>query len=426
MKKTRFFLVLFLVLIQTVYGKEKENALVIPIEGEINNATSTLVNDGIDYAKEKNFDRIIFKIDTYGGRIVSAERMKNAMIASPIPTISFVNNKAESAGVLLTIASEEVYMDDMSTIGSAEPIPNNEKNLSFWRSLLQSTANYRHRNSKVVMGMADKDIVIEGITEKGKLINLNNQQAEELKISDGTYSSLEHLAKDKNFNLDYYKPNASVQFLSLISTSMATSILLAIAMVGMVVEIMTPGFGVGGTLSIISFGLFFMGNIMAGNSVWYSVILFLLGLLLVGIELIVPGFGLPGIGGIIFLVVGIVLAIGDLSLALISFSTALILSLIVGYFLFKRGMRLKLFQKVQLQVSSTKDRGYISSDEPDLLPGDEGITATPLRPSGYGIFRDKRFEVLSDRGYVLKNQKIVVVRIEGSKVFVHQKEEKEV
>ena len=185
-KKLLTFLMLFLIFISiNLYANSQNDVFVVKINGEINNATVSYVEDSVKKAEEAKADAIIFEIDTYGGQVIAAEKIKNKIIDTDVRTIAYVNNKAESAGVLLTIACEKVYMSKTATIGSAETIPKTEKNISFWRSILRNTAEYRDRDEKIIEAMADSDVVIEGLSEKGKLINLTSSESLKYKISDG-------------------------------------------------------------------------------------------------------------------------------------------------------------------------------------------------------------------------------------------------
>ncbi len=132
-----FFILLVLVLSSiSVYSDEGNDVYVIPIKGEINKATYQFVKTKVEEISKYRPAAIIFEIDTYGGFIDNAIAIKDVIMEINTPTISFVNNKAESAGVLITIAGEKIVMAEGSTIGSAEPIPNTEKIISMWVTLL--------------------------------------------------------------------------------------------------------------------------------------------------------------------------------------------------------------------------------------------------------------------------------------------------
>lgn len=435
MKKTKFTFSRILLSIMLVFllltslslesfAEEPGDVYVIPINGEINRATRNYVRDLVnELNNQENVEAIIFEIDTYGGLIDEAINIKDIIISTNIPTITFVNNKAISAGVLLTIAGEKVVMAPNATIGSAEPIPNTEKNLSFWRSVLRDTAQYRGRNPQVIEAMADKDIVVENLNKTGKLVNLTSQEALELDVSDYTSDDYADILNHFGYSSDRVvvkTEGLQIKLSKYISSPYLSSILLTIAFVGMVVEILTPGFGLGGTVSIIGFGLYFGGNILAGNSHWTSLVLFVTGLLLFVVEGIVPGFGLPGISGIIFVLAGVILAMDSLGVALLSLSVAVIITTIVTVVLLKLGFRSKIFDHIILSTEHRAEKGYLSSDSEYEYLSKQGVTLTSLRPTGFVEIDGLRIDALSDEGFIPKDENIQVVRVEGSKIFVRR------
>jgi membrane-bound serine protease (ClpP class) len=406
-----------------VSADEQGKVYVVPIKGEINRATSSFVNDVVDDLNEKKVDAIIFEIDTYGGLIDEAIKIKDAITSTNIPTISYVNNKATSAGVLIAISSENIVMSNNATIGSAETIPNTEKVLSMWRSVLRDTAQFRGRNSRIIEAMADKDLVIEGVNTKGKLVNLTAQEALEYNVAD-------YLSNDYNDIIAHFGINTSeivevneglqIKLAKYISSPYVSTFLLALGFIGLVVEIMTPGFGLGGTVSVIGFGLYFGGNILAGNSNWTSLALFVVGLILLVIEGMVPGFGLPGISGIIFVVAGTILAMDNFRTGIISLSIAIIISTLVTIYLVRLGFRSKLLDNIVLSNRLDRNKGYLSVDTMEHMMDKEGITLTELRPSGFIEIDGKKYDALSEGGYISKNIQIKVVSVEGSKIFVRR------
>lgn len=426
MKKRLLALLFFILLLIPInsYAKE-ENVYVININGEINGATVSYVEDSLKKASESKVDAVIFEIDTYGGQVISAEQIKNLIIDSDIKTIAYVNNKAESAGVLITIACEKVYMAPTATIGSAETIPKTEKNISFWRSVLRDTAQYRRRNTQIIEAMADSDVIVPNLSQKGKLVNLTSQESLDYGISDSTATNIDNILKSENLenaevtNID---KSFGIKLVSFASNYIVSTILLIIGMVAFVVEVLTPGFGIGGTLSVISFGLFFLGNIISGNTNIYSLLIFLLGILLLVIEVIVPGFGLPGISGIIFVVVGLVMSMKTLEVALTSVAIALLITIIVAITLIKKGASSNFAKRITLFEKTSSDKGYLSVDSVDVKLNDKGITLTSLRPIGKVLINEKKYEAFSDSGFIDKSENIIVTKVENSKIFVKRSE----
>ncbi len=423
-KKLIGILLLLIVLVVPSFSfAETNDVYVVPIRGEINRATFNFLNHTMDKIIKENPKAIIFEIDTYGGAIVEAEKIKNLIISAPVPTISYVNNKAESAGVLITIAAEKVVVSNTATIGSAETDPNTEKILSLWRGLLRDTAQYRNRDPEVIEAMADKDIEIEGLIGKNKLLNLTSTEAVKYGIADlaaDSYDEMLNFFNLGNANVNVVEESLQVKLAKYISNPYISSLLLTIGFVGLVIEILTPGFGIGGTISIIGFGLYFGGNILAGNSHWTSLVLFVTGLILLVIEAMVPGFGLPGVSGIILVIIGTVLAMDSLTTAVLSLSIAILITTIVTIVLIKMGYRSKLLNKIVLDTSHEGEKGYLSVDSPIDYFDKEGKTITELRPAGFIEIDGIKLDALSDGGFIPKNTPIKVVRVEGSKLFVRR------
>lgn len=416
-------LLLTLLVLSSISYADGNEVYIVPIKGEINHATYNFLNHTMDKIIRENPKAIIFEIDTYGGQIVEAEKIKNLIISSPVPTISYVNNKAESAGVLVTIAAEKVVVSNTATIGSAETIPNTEKILSMWRSMLRDTAQYRNRNPEIIEAMADKDVEIEGLVPRGKLLNMTSSEAVKYGIADlaaDNYETILSTFKLGDANINIVEESLQVKLAKYISNPYVSSFLLTIGFVGLVIEILTPGFGIGGTISIIGFGLYFGGNILAGNSHWTSLVLFVTGLILLVIEAMVPGFGLPGVSGIILVIIGVVLAMDSYKIAMLSLSIAIVITTIVTLVLIKMGYRSKLLNKIVLETSHKDEKGYISVDSPLEYLNKEGKTLTELRPAGFIEIDGVKLDALSEGGYIAKDLPIKVVRVEGSKLFVRR------
>ncbi len=430
MKKKSIIVFLIVMLLFTnslVFAKENKSndkVYVIPIHGEINGATKNFVIEQINKLNNRDdVGCIIFDVNTYGGLIDKAIDIKDAIISTDIKTISYVNNKAESAGVLLTIASEDIAVAQNATIGSAETIPNTEKVMSMWRAVLRDTAQHRGRNPLIIESMAEKDIFVPGVIVKGKLLNLTSQEAIELEIADVVASDYEEILN--KLEVDYesivvIEENYQVKLAKYISNPYINSLFLTIAFVGMVIEIFSPGFGLGGTISIIGFGLYFGGNILAGHSNWTSLILFITGFILLIVEAIVPGFGLPGISGLILVFTGIIMAVESLGVAAISISIAIIVTTIITILLIKLGFKSKILDNIILKSDVTNNEHNEKKISKEELLGSIGKSVSILRPTGFIEIEGQRYDALSEEGFIQEGSKVVVSKIEGNKIFVRR------
>lgn len=417
------FIVLLILLTSTIGLADTDSVYLIPVKGNINGVTQSVVSDGIKEAETSGASMIIFDIDTYGGFIHSAERIKNDIIRTNLPTISYVNNKAESAGVLIALASEKLVMSKTATIGSAETIPKDEKTLSLWVSILRDTAQHRNRDEQIAASMADASIEIKDVIEKGRLLNLTTREAENLEFIDYSADSVNDILKVENKgSAEIVEPNISAKnrIADILTNPIINTLLLIIGFVGAVVELFMPGFGLGGVLSILGFGLFFTGNIISGNAEWMSLVLFVLGGILIFIEMLIPGFGLPGISGIVLLVMGLVSAMKDITQGLVSLSIAVIIAAIVGIIVVKKGFESPLMKKVvlgkNLDIESAKPETINTLD----LIGKEGKSMTILRPSGTINIDGVRYDALTEGDFIPQGADIKVIRVIGTKIFVRR------
>lgn len=196
------------------------------------------------------------------------------------------------------------------------------------------------------------------------------------------------------------------------------TILLVIALAGAVIEVLTPGFGIGGIISLVAFGIFFWGNILMGNSNWYALILFVAGILLLGFEVLIPGFGICGISGILAMAAALIIAMGDLYFAVFSLAIALVISIVIGYYLFQKGIDSEVVNRLRLFTTTNTEEGFVSVPEEEVNIGDELITSTVLRPTGFAIFNGKKIEVISESGYIAHDEKVIVTRLSGPRIYV--------
>ncbi len=404
-----------------VFAEDGNDVYVVPIKGMINKAVYQFIQSNVDEIKSLNPSAIIFEIDTYGGYISEAEKVWRLISELDVPTISFVNTKAESAGVLITVSCDKIAMAKGSTIGSAETVPYNEKTQSMWVSWLREAAENKGRNPELVAAMADKGIEIPTVIEKGKLLNLNSSRAKELGFTDIIANDYEEILD--NLDIEYnniikLETNLRVKVARILTDSYVTILLLTLGFIGLVIEIFAPGFGAGGTLSIIAFSLFFGGNILVGNSGLGVVVLFIVGISLLIIELVVPGFGLPGVGGIAFVALSIIMAMNSIGTAVISLLVTIVLSIIVAILLIKFGYKSPYLDRIILKTKQEKESGYISSSIKKDYIDKEGIVYTYLRPSGTVQIENEKIEAVSEGEFIEKGAKVKVIKVKGPRIIV--------
>ncbi|KPU44117.1 hypothetical protein OXPF_22840 [Oxobacter pfennigii] len=400
------------------------SVFIIPVKGEVGPALSEFVTSNLAKANESGAKTVILEIDTLGGRIDNTLEIKDAIndtINKGIEVISFVNDEAQSAGVMLTMLGQKVAMVPGSSMGSAEVRPFDEKINSAWTGELKAVAEARGRDGNLVAAMADKDIMINNIKEKGKLLNVSAKQAKELGLCDTIVNNKQELLEFyglKDMTIVEIQQDFKTKIASALSGRYLGPILLILGIIAIILEVFTPSFGILGTVGVLSLSTYFAGSILAGRSGWGAAILFIAGILLIGIEAYIPGFGAAGIGGLAALSAGIVFSAGDIVSGLWLLLLVLVILIVTLWLLLKYMPKTGIFEKIVLSTQMKSELGYVSSAVENELVGREGIAATVLRPAGKAEIAGRRIDVTTEGDFISKGTAIKVVKVEGSKVTV--------
>ena len=417
-------LILFSVPAAPSLAQADGNVYVIPIDGEVGIAMEQFISMSIRTAEEDpSLAAVIFDIDTYGGRVDSAERIGEMIAAIEVPTAAYVNPRAISAGVLLTISADVITMSPGSNIGSAETIPDTEKALSAWTGVLRSIAQERGRDPDIVAAMADQSIEIEGVIEAGRLLNLTASEALSVGLSDFTARGLQevlNVLELSDANLIELEVTRSVLIAQLLTSAFVAPVLLSIGFIGLMIELFTAGFGVGGTISAIAFALYFGGSILAGNAGLAVLLVFIAGIALLLIEAFAPGFGIPGIGGILLIIISIVMASNTMTTAVISLILSLIMSVLALILILKYAPKSNYFNRLTLATEMRSDLGYISTARKEDLIGKEGIVLSYLHPAGTVDIDGDKIDAVSEGTYVEAGTRVKVIRLEGRRIVVEK------
>ncbi|HQF42195.1 MAG TPA: NfeD family protein [Ignavibacteriaceae bacterium] len=406
------------------------------IEGEIDLGLAPYITRVVNEAEENNASAIIFKINTFGGRVDAATQIKDAILSSKILTIGFINNRAISAGALIALSCNKIVMVPGSSIGAATVVDQSgekvgEKYQSYMRSEMRSTAERNGRRTDIAEGMVDERVVIPGLTDSTHLITLTSEEAYKYKIADTLITDYKNVlaAFDlKNAEVIQVKSNWAEEVVRFLNNPIISSILIMIGFFGLMAEIKTPGWGLPGTAGLIALTLFFGSSYILQLASMLEILLFILGLILLLAEIfIIPGFGITGISGIALILVSIFLALlgsdpfldmRSVSMAIIQISASMVAALIGIFFLAKFLPKTSAFSRLVLAETQNADKGFVSFPSDTNLIGKTGIAFTTLRPGGTALIDDKKVDVVADSEYIEKDKKIKVIRVEGIKVVV--------
>ena len=306
-----------------VFTQQPPVVYVAPIEGIIDLGLAPYVQRVLNEAANAGAAAVIFEINTFGGRVDAAIVIRDALLKAKVKTVAFVNKRAISAGALISLAAEKIVMADGGTIGAATPVqmgqpgasaqPVEEKTVSYVRKEFSATAETRKRPPLIAEAMVDADVEIPGLIEKGKLLTLTTDEAMKHKVADFRAQTIENVLSQLDLawaQVRQASPNWAEDVVRFLTHPIVSSLLITVGMLGIIIEIRTPGFGVPGALGITSLALFFWGYWLVQLAGWEELLLVGSGLVLLVLEIFVtPGFGVAG-------ALGIAALLGGLSLSL--------------------------------------------------------------------------------------------------------------
>jgi len=427
---------LLLIISSTVLPQKK--VYVAVIEGEIDLGLAPYVRRVVSEAEKENFDAIVFKINTFGGRVDAATQIKDAIISTDILTIAYINNRAISAGSLIALSCNKIVMVEGSSIGATTVVDQtgkkqSEKYQSYMRSEMRSTAERNGRRKDIAEGMVDERIVVDGLVDSTQLITLTSEEAYDHGIADTLLNDMDallsafNLSGAKEIEINQNWAEAVVRFLN---NAVITSILIMIGFFGLLAEIKSPGWGVPGTAGLIALTLFFGSSYILQLASVIEILMFIIGVGLILLEIfVIPGFGIAGISGIILIFASLFFSLvgGDpfldfelVSRAIIQLSLSLVIALVLIFVLAKYLPKTSVFNKFVLSVSEKSTDGFSSHSFAEDLIGAEGIALTTLRPAGTAEINGRRVDVMTESEYVEKGKKIKVLAVDGIRVLVKE------
>ncbi|MFH1038794.1 MAG: NfeD family protein [PVC group bacterium] len=447
-----FLSTIWMVLIPlSVQSDTTASVYIIPVQGEIEKGLVWVIRRGIEEAEAAGASAIVLDMNTNGGAADATEEIMELLTRTDIPTYTFVDIKAFSAGSYIAVATDHIYMAPGSMIGAATPIAASpltgaaqlddahaEKITSAFRAMIASTAEQNGHPVEVVEAMVDRDVEIPDLIEKGKLLTLTNNNALDVGLSEGTVDDLDELIGVIGFEeapRETIVITPSEKLARFLTGSMVTVLLLLGGLAGLYFEIKTPGFGLPGILGIICLALFFFGHNVAGLAGYEEIILFAVGLSLLFIELfITPGFGLLGIAGILCLIVSFIAAMGKgpifhtptilhpnyfpgLSQFGIALAGFLLISMLTYRIVF--GPSSPLYGKFVLTAEERREEGFESAEAGlSRLIGSRGPALTTLRPAGKAKFEGESVNVVSRGEFIDRGDTVEVIEVDSNRVVV--------
>ncbi len=401
--------------------REPATVYVLPVEGTMETGLTAFVRRGIEEAEQEGVDVLVLRIRTLGGLVEPTLEIRDMLLQTSVRTVAFVQGRAWSAGVLVTMACEHVVMGPGSSIGAAEPRPADEKTVSAVRAEVEETAKYRGRDPDILAAMVDADMAIEGVIEPGKILTLTATRAEELGIADATAGSVTEALHELGIDpidLQVIEPTMLERFTRFATSPYVSPVLLSVGFIGVIVEFVIPGFGIPGMLGILAFASYFIGHIAAGHAGLSLAILFTVGVVLLVTEIFIPEFGVLGLTGIAAMFASIYLAAPTHIVAIRSIIITAVAMIATIVILVRLGHRFTLWRHLLLGDEISTERGYISQKDSRDLVGKRGVTRNTLRPSGAAEIDGERLDVVSEGEFIPRDTEVEVTHVQGRRIVV--------
>lgn len=423
----------------------------VPIHGTIDLGLPPYIERSIKTAQEGNAKAVIFDIDTFGGRVDAATQIKDAILGARIPTVAFINRRAVSAGALISLSCESIYITSGGIIGAATAVDmsgnkGSEKVISYMREEMASTAESRGRNTTIAKGMVDEELsfthlVIDGDSvevldiegrKEGKLITLTTELALKYGIVDGQAETMDEVLSTMNLTdaeIKNASENWSENFVRFLTHPVVASLLMTFGFLGILFELQSPGWGIPGTVGFLCLALSLGASYIAQLATMTDLLIIAFGVSLLLLEvLVIPGFGIAGLGGIGFVLWGLYelllpeVPVGEeiASMALTGFTIGLFGGLVALVLLFRIVVKTRFWEKLTSPGIQKAEEGYSSSIGLEGYVGKTGVATTDLRPSGWIEVENKKIFVVSEGEYILKETPVKIIAVNGNRVVVKE------
>ncbi|WP_027088282.1 NfeD family protein [Cohnella panacarvi] len=407
---------------------------VIPVKMTVESGLASFLDRALTEAEDAKASLVVLDVDTPGGRLDTAEEIGIRIRETTVPTVAFVSGKAASAGAYLALNAGDIAMAPATTIGAAMIVDqngnavDNPKYVSFWSQEMAGAAELNGRNSDIAVKMVDpsRELTVPELGETykaGTILSLSAEKALKVGYADTIAKSVEEVIAWKGLNdRPVIEVNLSLaEHVSEFLTSPGmTTILLILGIAGVAIELLVPGFGVPGIVGVIAFGLYFFGQFVAGFAGMEAVVLFVIGLILLVSELFIPSFGILGILGSAAVIAGITMGAQDTGDALSSLGLSLLIAiLIIAVFVYifrKRGV----WNRFILREALTTEQGYVPNNPRESLIGSEGVAISELRPAGIAEIRGERVDVVTGGEFVERGRMVRVVAVDGTRIVVQE------
>jgi membrane-bound serine protease (ClpP class) len=455
------WLLVLLLIAAAVQAQEKKLVYKLNIKQEITRATWRQVQQAFEAADSLHADVFLIHMNTYGGTVLDADSIRTKILQSPIPVYVFIDNNAASAGALISVACDSIYMRPGGSIGAAtvvnqtgEAMP--DKYQSYMRSTMRATAEahgkymvisgndtiYKwRRDPQIAEAMVDPDVFIPGIIDSGKVLTFTPAEAIENGFCEGIAENIHEVLKMagvENYTIEEYKPTSIEKIIGFLVHPIVSGVLIMFIIGGIYFEMQSPGIGFALGVAVVAAVLYFAPLYLEGLAAHWEILVFIIGIILVVIEIfVIPGFGVAGISGIVLIFGGLVLSLinnvnfdfegVEMSVVAVAITTVVlgVLGGFVGALLLGKRLftaKTGAFAHLSLQTIQDVKDGFVCIENGMLdLKGATGMAQTVLRPAGKVIIGKDIYDAVALTGFIEKGEEIVVTKVEATQLYVEKR-----
>ncbi len=424
--------------------KGKQKVYYFKLDEDIMPPAGRLVEKALAEAEAWGATVVLMELNTFGGRVDIADEIRNKLLNAPVPTVVFVNDNAASAGALISIACDSIFMAPGASIGAATVVSGEDgtqmpdKYQSYMRSTMRSTAETNGRDPIIAEAMVDDRIVIPGIIDSGYTLTFTSSEAMKYGYCEGISKNRDEVIAQlgiTDFEIEEYQPGNMESIIGFLMSPLISSLLLMGIIGGIYMEMQAPGIGFPLGVAVLCAVLYFAPLYLDGLAAYWEILVFMVGVVLIIVELfVIPGFGIFGITGIVLIVGSLILSLlanidgfdftfadgAQLTRAVLQVTVILTVS-IIGFLVFhERIANSPAFKKLTLQDTLGGDDYTAKLTELDGLAGQHGIAQTDLKPTGKIALGNDYHEASTDGEWIEKGTEIIVLRSRGNYLQVRK------
>lgn len=417
----------------------------VDLKEDVNSTSFLQIKQAMAAATADSATHLLLHMNTYGGEVLYADSIRSLLLNAPMPVAVFIDRNAASAGALISIACDSIYMREGATIGASTVVDQSgeqapDKYQSYMRAMIRATAEAQGRDPQIAEAMVDADVEVVGISDSGKVLTFTAHEAVQHGFCEAVVEDIPTIIEERwacsDYEIKHYEFKTKDRIKGFLMSSGFRAILVMIIVGGIWFELQSPGIGFPFAASIVAAVLYFAPAYMDGLLANWELITFIVGMILLAIELLlIPGFGIFGIVGILCMMTGLCFALvsSDFSFSVDNaawqeFTSSFILVIVsmllavVGCALLSAriGKGKGLFSRMALHKVQDTTEGYVAvnADEMSLQIGKEGIAVTVLRPSGKVRVDGKIYDAVAEFGFIEAQEKITVSRSESGCLYV--------